>query len=423
MKATVKRFLIQSLNGYNVVDNEMFNDLVEEITEDHEQEIKDIVLYMSFVSSVDKAKVSQFIQSRYPKYQNQIKTILNLLNRLLKAKREEGWITYDDMLIQFYRLLNKEKFRQKVLALYPVILVDEFQDTGQLQWYILKRMDDFRTTLLVAGDDSQTIFTWNGASFKRYRHFKEQFPFCRDFPLTVNYRSAKPIVDLSNALISLSRYATKREIDAVNNNGAVKINCLPDLSDRLNYVHNVIKRRIREGVSLGDIAILYRAYPEAMPLHGFLEDKRIPYQVFGDKAKRNRPLVRLIFAFIRILESRDFQPNAWRTVLLHLNGIGERRIKEIKEWIQDKDKDETLYPKNHKYREPLQELLRFIDGLKNLDSGIVILRDIFNYVKKLPKVNRSENEHIRPTLFKLAFETDSLSEIIEPVRQPPHAGT
>ena len=299
------------------------------------------------------------------------------------------------------------------MALYPVILVDEFQDTGSVQWMILKRMVGNNTKLLVAGDDSQTIFTWNGASFKRFRHFQKQFPRCRVMPLSVNYRSAKPIVDLSNALISLSRYATKREITAVNNHGALRIKCLPDLSDRLNYVHNVIKKRMKEGVALGDIAILYRAYPEAMPLHGFLEDKRIPYQVFGDKAKRNRPLVRLIFAFIRILESRSFETSAWRIVLSKLNGIGERRIGEIIEWIQDKDKDETLYPKNHKYREPLQDLLRFINGLKNHDSGIVVLRDIFNYVKKLPKVNRSENEHIRPTLFKLAFESDDLSGIIE----------
>ena len=101
---------------------------------------------------------------------------------------------------------------------------------------ILKRMVGCNTKLLVAGDDSQTIFTWNGASFKRFRHFQKQFPSCRVLPLSVNYRSAKPIVDLSNALISLSRYATKREIDAVNNHGALRIKCLPDLSDRLNYV-------------------------------------------------------------------------------------------------------------------------------------------------------------------------------------------
>jgi DNA helicase-2/ATP-dependent DNA helicase PcrA len=195
-----------------------------------------------------------------------------------------------------------------------------------------------------------------------------------------------------------------------------------------------IKRLIKEGKAYHDVVILYRFYQDLGYLKEELSDNGIPFEICGDKSKRDRPFVLTVFALIKIIEQRTIHEKDWRTVLTKLDYIGKRKADKIIAWLtENKESPITQYPGGYKYTEHVNGLLQFIRSIRTSEqSNTTKLKRIMNYVARLPKVNRSIKDHIRPTLLKLANETSKLSDIIEryndrsyplcypPVDEPPY---
>jgi DNA helicase-2/ATP-dependent DNA helicase PcrA len=270
-----------------------------------------------------------------------------------------------------------------------------------------------KSKLLCAGDDGQTIFTWAGASFHRFRHFVKHYPGCETHSLATNRRSTEHIVALSNDLMTQSVFATNKYSQCEANGPKVRIRNYPDQRERNKYIITQIERLVKEEIPYDQLAIIYRFYQDLLDLKEFLTKAGIPFKVLGDKSKRDRPIILVIFALINIIEAPTIDDNEWRTMLTFLEGVGKKRVEQIIEWLKAKKPEETVYPKPYRFTESLQELLQFINKLKkNSSPNPNRLLETIEYARTLPKVNSSIKEHIRPTLLQLAHECDSLSEII-----------
>jgi len=424
--STIHAFSYRMLKRYNAVNRNL---LVVMDNESNEELIQDIITYSKPTWKGDETimrtlldinstyigdkDLKDMLDRKYPDYSKHSKVILRILKRLDEFKQKENIITFDDMISGFYKLLHKGKIRNQIIRKYPVILVDEFQDTGKLQWAIIKKLIGPKSRLLCAGDNGQTIFTWANASFYRFKHFQQRFPSAKMYTLTQNKRSTKQIMNLSNSLIAQSKAATKKVMKSNADGIKPMIFCKDNLEALLKFITHQINGLLNAGESLDNIAIIYRFYKDTHYLKEHLTKNGIPFRVFGDKSKRDRPIIKLIFSLIKIIESHVIQRDNWEPVLLKIEGVGHRRADEILKWLKDKDSRETMYPKKLKFTESLKDLLDFVYTMKKSTSpNRIKLEKIIKFVHGLPKVNRALTEHIQPTLFMLAHEAKNLSNII-----------
>ena len=362
----------------------------------------------------------QVLRKNYPKYQSNVKLIAKVIEELVKRKRHENVITFDDMVRQFYKLLGDKRKRKRIQRMFPMVVVDEFQDITGLQWKIIRKLVGPESHLMCAGDDGQTIYSWNGASFSRFRQFMKKYPDYESFCLTENLRSTQRVSDISKELISQSRYATKKGYHAKRKGKKPRVILNPDLTDNGQYVIDEIKKHAAKGVSFDDIAVIYRHHGDAFELRQQLLRAKIPFKVYRDKSKRDRPFVRVVFALIKISEFDDVDEKDWYELLLKVKGIGRKKAAEIISCLNKRKSTKIQFPDKIKSVPPLKQLFQDIEHLRKANFTVTErLERIFSIVRTLPKVNRSIELHIRPTLHQLAL-CSNLSEIIPKYRDRSH---
>lgn len=359
-----------------------------------------------------KKHLYKVLRKRYPKYYSNRKLIAKVIEELAKRKSQENVITFDDMVKQFYQLLGDNQAREKIQRLFPVVVVDEFQDITGLQWKIIRKLVGPKSHLLCAGDDGQTIYSWNGASFSRFRQFMKRFPENESFCLTENLRSTQRLSDISKGLISQSRYATKKGYDAKRKGKKPKVVLNPDIMNNCQYVIDEIKKLTSKGMSYDDIAVIYRHHGDAFELRQQLLRAKIPFKVYRDKSKRDRPFVRVVFALIRIVESDDVDENDWYELLRKVKGIDKKNAAKIISCLKKQNYTDIQFHNKLKTAPLLKQLFSDIGHIKesNLTTADRLER-IFGIVRTLPKVNRSIEHHISPTLHQLPL-SGNLSDII-----------
>ena len=411
---------VDSLGDLKVVDNEFNDQILQKVLADlqpdwkDDRSIKKQLLDIYLKQRLGK-NIPAVVAKHYPRYSGQTKLIAKILKNLEQKKRQEGLITFDDMVIRFHELLRNRKIRKRIIKMFPVILVDEFQDTTNIQFKVLRKIVGPKSHLLCAGDDGQTIYTWNGASFNRFQHFQNRFPQCKTYSLTTNQRSGRRrLTDLSNALIEQSKFATQKPVTAKKKGKKAVVICNESPLENYKFIIREIEKLERKGISLNRIAVIYRFRSDAHGFRDYLAQQKKPYKIPWAKNKRNRPIIRLVFALIKIVESESFQRDALLQVLLFHTGVGKKWADTIIKWLKTKKRADTGYPRQYRFTPHLRQLLQFVNATKRKKlTNQQKLQRIFDYALRLPKVNASIDEHIRPTLFGHATKSNSLLEIID----------
>lgn len=239
------------------------------------------------------------------------------------ALRDKGMIDFDDLLIQARDLLRAQPGKRPP---YKYILVDEFQDTNLLQYELLDllRQND---NLFVIGDPNQSIYGFRGASGDIFDRFKADFPGHKDIHLARNYRSAKAIVALSNAVFP-DTAPLRAQSD-----GAGRVHALQLLNEysEAHWIIGEIQQRIGGAdllqgthhdarASLRDFAILYRNRAVATAIQKYVAESGLPYQVVGEGSPYERPDVMALVALLRwcageIVEVPGFSEHQVATLL------------------------------------------------------------------------------------------------------------
>ena len=404
-----------------LIDNDSNQEILEELIKDYRSKLKGIPNPLKLLNAIHQRRVrtrqsySDIINQRYPHDREREKTLIKILSALEAKKLDLNRATHDDTLWEFFRLLRTNQgVRDEIRRAYPVILVDEFQDTGTVQWQIIKQLVGPRSSLLVAGDDGQTVFLWADASLERFRHFRRAYPNCRTFPLTVNLRSSKEIVALSNALIAQAQFVSKKQVRALFHGPKPQVVISQERRRLYKYITDQIRRTVAEGHSFNDIAILYRHHHDALTLQNELVRHRIPFQVRGDKSRRDRPFVNLIAALVRIIENCAAEDDR-RKMLLSLEGVGQRSVEQILSWLETKPPAVTRYPRQLRFAQSLDSLLQFIADVRRskVSTRGKILRIIDFIQSHLPKVNNTLMARDKATLLLLGHQCGCLTDVIE----------
>jgi DNA helicase-2/ATP-dependent DNA helicase PcrA len=150
--------------------------------------------------------IKDVLKEDYPHFLDTLDQIEQLHTGYTQYKRRHNLMDYDDLLIHLQTLLaDHEGVRQTLSERYKYIMVDEYQDTNKIQAEIVRLLAGKHGNLLVVGDDSQSIYSFRGATIRNILDFPEQFPGCKIIKLEENYRSTQPILNLTNEILRRAR--------------------------------------------------------------------------------------------------------------------------------------------------------------------------------------------------------------------------
>ena len=323
-----------------------------------------------FSRSVNKGEaLEEIIYEEYPHFGYQLDLINKIWKIYGKRKKELKLCDYDDLLIYLYNLLSSDDHvRAQLSAAYQHILVDEYQDTNQIQADIVSLLAGPDRNVMVVGDDSQSIYAFRGANFENIINFPQRFPGTHIIKLEQNYRSLQPILDLTNALIEQAAEKYSKKLFTQRGGGRLpQLVATTDENAQSRFVISEIARLHRQGVPLAQIAVLFRASFHAFDLELELTRGAIPFVKFGGFKFAESAHIKDVLAHLKIFVAPQDRIS-WQRILLLVEKIGPKSAQNIFETIRVQGLGPLglltapLPPKTMARLKPLKELVAAIDA-------------------------------------------------------------
>jgi len=245
--------------------------------------------------------------------------------------KKDNLLDFDDLIIKTIELLTKfpnvlEKYQHK----FQYILVDEFQDTNELQYKLMRLLSAKHKNIFVVGDDFQSIYAFRGAKLENINKFQRDFIGTKLILLEQNYRSTKEILNLANNVIINNPNQIKKTMFSENNFGSKpKIYSAYSSYDEIMYVCDKIKELVLDGDSYSDIAIMYRANHISRGFEEQLMKYRIPYKIYGGLSFFSRAEIKDMIAYLRLLIFNDDNFSFKRVVNNPKRGIGKSILDKL----------------------------------------------------------------------------------------------
>jgi DNA helicase-2/ATP-dependent DNA helicase PcrA len=150
--------------------------------------------------------IKDVLKEEYPHFEEYLEEIQRLQKAYEEYKARHNLMDYDDLLIYLRTLLRDHDSVRRALAdRYKYVMVDEYQDTNRIQAEIVRLLTGTHGNVLVVGDDSQSIYSFRGATIRNILDFPEEYPGCKVIKLEENYRSTQPILNLTNEILRRAR--------------------------------------------------------------------------------------------------------------------------------------------------------------------------------------------------------------------------
>lgn len=255
-----------------------------------------------------------------------------LLPRYLKRLELLSMVDFDGLILKPLELLKKdEKIREQIQSSFTQVMVDEFQDTNQMQMDLVRQLVASHRNVAVVGDDDQSIYGWRGARITNILHFPKFYSDCVVVRLERNYRSTPSILNLANAIISKNSERHSKQLRSGESDEPGDLpECFsfPTEDEEAENVCNEIEEFIRQGYPRQDVAVLYRSNGQGALIEAELRKRQLPYSISGGTAFFDRKETRDMLAYLRC----SFRPNelAFRRILnTPPRGIGEKSVEHI----------------------------------------------------------------------------------------------
>lgn len=253
------------------------------------------------------------------------------LEKAYKLKKKDcDAVDYDDLLLLPLRILKEDAaLLEYYQERFEYILVDEYQDTNHIQAEITDLLASRHKSIMVVGDDAQSIYSWRGADFQNIITFPERYPGTQIIRLEMNYRSRPEILALANQTIAQNTRQFPKNLRAARMGGVKPaFITLEDSRQQATFIGNRITKLIEEGVPLNQIAVLYRAHFHSMEIQMELTRRKIPFSITSGLRFFEQAHVKDAAAFLRFLINPKDEMSFKRAVLL-LPAVGEKGAGKI----------------------------------------------------------------------------------------------
>jgi DNA helicase-2/ATP-dependent DNA helicase PcrA len=310
-----------------------------------------------------------------PQFLNYTQEILRIFAEYISRKQERTLVDYDDLLLCWALMLeHSPDLATRIAGLYDHVLVDEYQDTNQLQSRILRGMCRTHHNITVVGDDAQSIYSFRGATQRNILDFPRHFTGARLVTLEQNYRSTQPILDVTNTVISRApeRFTKNLWTERVGGEAPWLVT-VKDEHEQTRFVVDRILELHEEGIPLREMAVLFRAGYMSADLEIELTNRNVPFEKWGGLKFLEAAHVKDVIAFLRVIENpRD--EVSWYRVLMLMPGIGDTTARTLiasmaeRGWDPDALTHWTAPPRARDAHRGLSQLIRRLRGVARADG-------------------------------------------------------
>jgi DNA helicase-2/ATP-dependent DNA helicase PcrA len=307
--------------------------------------------------------------------------------------QREGVVDFAELLLRTYELLSRNQpLREHYQQRFQHILVDEFQDTNDLQYKWLKLLSGHGTqnhsALFAVGDDDQSIYAFRGANVGNMSAFEREFQVKNLIKLEQNYRSHGHILDAANVLIANNskRLGKNLRTDAGHGEQVRVYEANSDLSEA-SWIIEETKNLIHDGASRSEIAVLYRSNAQSRVIEHALFSAGIPYHVYGGLRYFQRAEVKHAIAYLQLMDNPHNDSAFMRVVNFPTRGIGARTL-------------ETLQAAAEQYRVSLYAAVPYITGKAGTSLS--------GFVKLIEGVRFETQQMALPELVRVVLEQSTL---------------
>ena len=289
-------------------------------------------------SADTETEISNLICRNYSYLIENMSVIKKIDELYKKRKKELNIMDFSDLLSNTSLLLEEnEEVLEVFQNRFKYVLVDEYQDTNKIQARIIDLLSGKWKNLTVVGDDAQSIYSFRGAYFENIVTFPERYPDAKVFKLEENYRSTNPILQLANASIANNTKQYPKNLRSVKQEGSLPVLALcQDVLQQSEFVAQKILEMKDEGISLSDIAILYRAHYHSIELQMELTRRSIPFEIRSGLRFNESRHVKDVISFLRFVNCPTDEL-AWKRALNLLPGIGNTTAARIWELVRNTD--------------------------------------------------------------------------------------
>ena len=349
------------------------------------------------VSMISKIKEQIKTLDEYSVMNKQIVEVYDKYNRVLL---ESNAMDFSDILLNTYKLLQKPEILEKVQNKYKYIMIDEYQDTNNLQYKIIDLIARKSSNLCVVGDENQSIYGFRGANILNILNFENNYNNAKIVKLEENYRSTTTILDAANELIKNNKSSKDKKLWTQNGKGdLIKVLVCDNGRDEVSRIIEFIRENHQNGVPYRDMTILYRTNAQSRIFEEGLLRYSIPHKVFGGISFYSRAEIKDIIAYLSIIVNPQDELNLQRIINVPKRKVGEKGIEKIIAYARENDLN-------------LLEALSHIKEISGLTAvGKEKLLEMYDIIKELKDLAYTETaSYIVQTLMDKIKYIDYIKE-------------
>ena len=340
-----------------------------------------------------------------------------------QACQQGGMVDFGEILLRAHELwLHHPDLLAHYQTRFSHILVDEFQDTNDIQYAWIRMLAGDRISVMAVGDDDQSIYGWRGAKIANIRNFENDYPGSELIKLEQNYRSTATILAAANAVIANNNGRMGKELKTEGGLGdKISVYSAFNEQDEARYIADQIEEFANTGRARKDIAILYRSNAQSRSLEESLIRQGIPYRIYGGQRFYDRLEIKNALAYLRLVLNRHDDAAVERVINVPARAIGDKTVATIRAHARDQGcsmwqavcESATLGILPKRASSAAQGFVDLIESMSE-GAGDLELHEMIDHVIQLSGLI---DHHKKEKGEKAQARLDNLDELINAARQ------
>ena len=355
--------------NFTILDSDDVLSLIKKILKDKGYDTKEVSPSyirnrISFIKNemLTNAEIEKFFQSEMEKIAYEVYLEYNV-----KLKKNNS-VDFDDLLWLPVKLFKEnpdvlEHYQDK----FQYILIDEYQDTNEVQYKLVKLLAKKYRNLFVVGDPDQSIYQFRGANYKNILNFEKDYPDAKVISLEDNYRSTEMILEAANSVIKNNKERKEKKLRSHHGKGLkIKYMRAYDEKNEIALVISEIKKLFLDGYKKKDIAVFYRTNVQARVVEEQFLKANIPYKVVGSYYFYARKEIKNLICYLRLILNFHDNVSLERVINVPKRGIGTTSIRKLLEKASTENTsmfDVLSSPKEMEFKNLLIELKKDSESL------------------------------------------------------------
>ena len=310
--------------------------------------------------------------------------------------RKNNSVDFDDLLRLPVKLFTENKdILESYQDKFKYILIDEYQDTNEVQYKLSKLLAKKNKNIFIVGDPDQSIYMFRGANFRNILNFEKDYKDAKVIPLEENYRSTRYILDTANSVIKNNKERKEKNLWS-NNGDGTKVSYLRayDGKHEIQLVLDEIKKLKEQGYQSKDFGVLYRTNAQARLVEEMFLKSGEPYKVVGSYYFYSRKEIKDLICYLRLILNNDDEISLRRVINVPKRGIGDATIAKLE--IEAKEQNTSIFQtiskgKELAFKELIRDLTQESDNL-SLTELIELILDKSGMRAELEADKSLENE-------------------------------